>query len=268
MNFTFIKWNDWDAVKCSVNQYELIAGTSAGPRILSVSHGGNRNLLYEDFTNFRVDEWRIYGGHRFTVAPESADSYYPDNEPCDVKIIDTKLQVSAKQKPDGTRLSIVIGSGVGEEGFEIQHILENNGKEEWWGALWAITCVPRSAQLLASCTAEDIHFWPGTDPAQWQQVNNRMTVKSGDFRGKAGWHSEHPLLTAVQQQGTLIIDSPGLSIPEACVDYGCNTEVFVCTDFMELETLSERIFVVPGESAYHLQRWRLQAFTKKELYNT
>lgn len=258
MNFTFIKWKNWDAVKCSVNQYELIAGISAGPRILSVSHEGGKNLLYEDDTDFRVGEWRIYGGHRFTVAPENEDSYYPDNEPCDVKVIDSKLHISAKQRPNGIRLSIEISKASGGDGFEIQHILENNGREEWSGALWAITCVPRSAQLLAACTTENIHYWPGTDPAQWQQVNKQMTVKAGAFRGKAGWHSEHPLLTAVQQQGTLVIDSAGLSIAEACADNGCNTEVFVCADFAELETLSERVFVAAGESACHVQRWRLQ----------
>jgi hypothetical protein len=256
MNFSFIKWNNWDAVKCSVDQYELIAGISAGPRILSVNHGCDSNLLYEDDTDFGVGEWRIYGGHRFTVAPESADSYYPDNGTCDVKAIDSKLQISAKQKPDGIRLSIEIRKASGGDGFEVQHILENNGREEWSGALWAITCIPRSAQLFASCATEDIHFWPGTDAAQWQQVNNQMTVKQGGFRGKAGWHCEHPVLTAVQRQGTLVIESPGLSIPEACVDNGCNTEVFVCKDFMELETLSERIWVAPGKSACHLQRWR------------
>ncbi len=259
MNFSFIKWNGWNAVQCTAGQYELIAGVSAGPRILSVSHVGDSNLLYEDDTDFRVGEWRIYGGHRFTTAPESDASYYPDNEPCEVQVIDSTLRVSAMQKPDGARLSMVISNTSGEEGFDIQHILENNGKEEWSGALWAITCVPRSAKLLASCTTDNIHYWPGADPSQWQRVNEQITVKPGDFRGKAGWHSEHPLLTAVQQHGTLVISSPGLSIPEACVDNGCNTEVFVCKDFMELETLSERIWVAPGESACHLQRWRLQA---------
>ena len=258
MNFSFIKWKNWDAVKCVVNQHELVVGISAGPRILSFRYGDNGNVLYEDDTDFRVGEWRIYGGHRFTTAPEDENSYYPDNEHCDVKIIDSKLHISAKQRLDGIRLCITIGNVPGQQEFEIQHTLENNGKEEWSGALWAITCVPRSAQLLAFCDTGDIHFWPGTDPAQWQQVNNQIMVKSGNFRGKAGWHCEHPVLTAVQQQGTLVITSSGLSIPEACVDNGSNTEVFVCADFAELETLSERIFVAPGQSACHLQRWRLQ----------
>lgn len=258
MNFSFIKWNNWDAVKCSHDHHELIVGISAGPRILSVSHRGNKNLLFEDNTDFRVGEWRLYGGHRFTVAPENENSYFPDNEPCDVNIADSKLKISAKQKPDGIRLSVEISKASNGNGLEMLHILENNGKDDWWGALWAITCVPRSAQVSASCATESIRYWSGTDPGQWQQKDGRMTVKPGNFRGKAGWHSEHPVLTAVQQQGTLVIDSPGLSIPEACVDNGCNTEVFVCADFAELETLSESVFVAPGESACHLQRWQLQ----------
>jgi hypothetical protein len=255
MNFTFIKWKEWDAVKCVSNQCELIAGISAGPRILSFSCGNGGNVLYEDDTDFRVGDWRIYGGHRLTTAPENEDSYYPDNEPCDVEMSDTALRISAKQRPDGIRLSMMISNN--KEGFEIRHILENNGKEGWEGALWAIICIPRPAQLFASCATDNIHFWPGTDPAQWQRVNNQMTVKPGNFRGKAGWHSAHPVLTAVQQQGKLVIDSPGSSVREACVDNGCNTEVFVCKDFAELETLSERVSVAPDESASHLQCWRL-----------
>lgn len=124
--------------------------------------------------------------------------------------------------------------------------------------MWAITCVPRSARIFASCTTDRIHYWPGTDPAQWQQVNNQLTVNAGNFRGKIGWHSQHPVLTAIQQQGTLVIDSPDLSIPEACVDNGSNTELFVCAAYAELETLSESVLVAAGESASHMQRWRLQ----------
>lgn len=258
MTKRFIKWKDWDAVECTLDEYELIVGVSAGPRILSFSYKGAKNVLYEDYTNFRVGEWRMYGGHRFTIAPENNESYYPDNGPCDVNITGTSISIAQKQRPNGIRLSITISISEKKEGFDILHTLENNGSANWVGALWAITCVPRSAKLLASCDTSALHFWPGTDISNWEHASEQLTVKPGSFRGKIGWYYEFPVLKAIQQQDVFIITNPDLSNPDLCIDNGSNTEIFVCADFAELETLSEKLVVAPGESANHLQYWRLE----------
>lgn len=257
MNISAVRWNGWDAVRCSTDTCELIAGISAGPRILSLRYRGGDNLLYVDDKDFRVGDWRIYGGHRFTTAPENESSYFPDNAPCKVTISDAALKITAPQRPDSIRLSFIITAN--EEGFDIEHVLEYHGAEAWEGALWAITCVPRASFMQAACATGAVHFWPDTDPANWEVANGRVSVSAGDFRAKAGWYMEHPELTAIQPAGALSIKSPAAPPADVYVDNGCNVEVFVCANFTELETLSGKLSVQPGASARHHQQWRLSS---------
>lgn len=261
MNIRFEKWKNWDTVKCTAGQNELIVGISAGPRILSFSHNGGENQLYEDTTNFGVGEWRMFGGHRFTVAPEDENSYYSDNKPCECRVEGAMLHVSAKQRSDGLILSLLIRASQ-PGGFWIDHVLLNNGTISWAGALWAITCVPRSNKVTGSCTTDVINFWPDTDASMWKRTNDRMTVKEGNFRGKAGWFSAAPEFTAISPAGRLIISSPDKSVREFCVDNGSNVELFVCPWWVEMETLSEKYVVVPGSSVSHRQHWQLQPICK------
>ena len=259
MKFTKKKWNDWEVVKCETGSLEMLIGISAGPRIVSVGQAGGTNLLYKDSTNFQVGDWRIYGGHRLTIAPENADSYYPDNDPCEVEIENSILKVSSKQRSSGIRLSMVVSENAAPgTGFTIKHVIENNGKGDWSGALWAITCVPRSSIISAFCEVPDLHFWPGTDPSNWQQANNHVTIKPGNYRGKAGWYNNHVLLTSKLQEGSLKICSLQASAPNS-FDKSSNVEIFVCPAFVELETLSGDLIVHPGQSASHLQQWQIQS---------
>ena len=257
MNVSFEKWKNWDAVKCSVMQSELIIGISAGPRILSFTYNKGKNILYEDNTGFSVGEWLMYGGHRFTIAPETDDSYYPDNDSCEVKFEDSRLHVFAKKRFNGLLLSMFISESL-QGGFYIDHVLLNNGSFNWQGALWAITCVPRSHALIGLCETKEVNFWPGTDASKWRQANNRMMVADGNFRGKAGWYSAAPRLKAISQQGEFTISSPVISNPELCVDNNSNTEIFVCADWAELETLSEMVVITPGSSVVHRQHWQFK----------
>lgn len=246
MTFT---WNNWEAVKCNAGETEMIVGVSAGPRILSISHRGGKNLLYIDHTDFRVGDWRMYGGHRFTIAPETEASYYPDNTPCEVTITDTALLVKGPQRKDGIRLSMNI-TAAETGGFNIQHILENNGSENWNGMLWAITCVPRIGDILASCTTAAINYWPGTAKENWQQTEQYLIPAAGNFRGKTGWYEERGWLAAMQASAKLIIHNKDHSRPG-----NNNLEIFVCKDYAELETLSPVQTIAPGASAQHLQHW-------------
>lgn len=256
MNVSFVKWKNQNAIACTIGQSTLLTGLSAGPRILSLSYGTGENILFEDYTNFGVGEWLMYGGHRFTTAPENEDSYYPDNEPCEVKLTGSAVCISARQRLNGLQLSLIISRSV-QGGFYIDHVLRNNGLLDWQGALWAITCVPRSHVVSGVCETGHINFWPGTDALQWKLSDGKLCVADGDFRGKVGWYSAFPELTAAGRQAQLTIKSPDMSVPELCVDNYSNAEIFVCPYWAELETLSQKVRVAPGASATHRQHWQL-----------
>jgi len=257
MKMQRVRWEDWDAVRCWAGDCELIVGTSAGPRILSVRRGTGPNLLYRDPKDFRVGDWRLYGGHRFTVAPESPASYTPDNEPCTVEATGLQLRVAAPCGPDGTRRALVIGASADGAGFEVRHVLENQGRRDWHGALWAITCVPQAGRVMAPRTHPHVHFWPGTAREHWEIAPEYIAVTPNGLRGKAGWHSDAGWVASVQRDGTLVVHCPEAPRRAACVDDGCNVEVFVCSDYAELETLSGKITLPPAGHATHLQHWRI-----------
>lgn len=237
-----------DTIRYNAGETEMIIGISAGPRILSLRHKGGENLLYADRTGFKVGDWKMYRGHRFTIAPETEASYYPDNAPCEIT---SDGLIKAPQRPDGIRLSIKI-TAAGTGGFNIHHILENNGTENWNGALWAITCVPRTADIFASCTTPKINYWPGTKPENWELAAHYMIPAPGDHRGKTGWHEEKGWLAAMQKAGKLIIRNQDHARQETN-----NLEIFVCKDYAELETLSPQQTIAPGASAQHLQYWHI-----------
>lgn len=241
-----------DTIKCHAGDTEMIIGISAGPRILSLRHNGGENLLYIDHTDFKVGEWKMYGGHRFTIAPETAASYYPDNTPCEVLTTATGVCIKAPQRPDGIRLSLMI-TAAETDGFNIQHILENNGTENWNGALWGITCVPRTADILASCIKAKVNYRPGTDPENWGLTADHISPAPGDHRSKVGWYEERGWLAAIQPAGKLIIRNKDHSIEK----HNNNLEIFVCKDYAELETLGPQQTVTPGSSTEHLQHWHI-----------
>jgi hypothetical protein len=259
MNLRFINWQNREAVKITSGHCELIIAISIGPRIVSLKDGHGFNLLYEDTTGFGVGDWKLYGGHRFTLAPEDANSYYPDNMPCTVNRVGEAVIISAPNRPDELRLSIKVCAASNDCGFEIVHILENYGSENWIGALWAITCVPRTAYISASCTTEKICYWPGTEPANWLVSDGLIHVKAGNFRGKVGWHETNGWLSAEQGDAHLSISSPDETVAEECVDNGCNLEIFACANWIELETLGKRVDVPPGGSVQHVHHWVLSS---------
>jgi len=229
-------------IKYKAGETELGIKIDAGPRIMSLTHRGGKNLLYEDHTHFKVGDWQMYGGHRFTIAPESEASYYPDNELCEVFKAAGELIIKAPARPDNIRLSIRI-SEAAEGGFNVLHVLENTGTENWTGALWAVTCVPRTAEILASCTTPDIQYLPGTDETKWHHTGKYIMPAEGEHRGKVSWLQDKGWLSS----GELVIHKK---------DEG-SLEIFVCKDYAELETVSPLQTIAPGAKAQHLQHWRI-----------
>ncbi|MCC6231197.1 MAG: hypothetical protein IT580_01035 [Verrucomicrobiales bacterium] len=256
-----IRWQHWDAMRCLTPDCELVVGISAGPRILSLRSGSTPNLLYQDTTDFRVGAWRLHGGHRFTVGPEDATSYHPDNAPCTVDIDiedgDQELRVAAPPGPDGLQRILNITAARDGAGFDLRHQLRNTGHQPWQGALWCITCVPPTGPVLAPVPQQRLRFWPGSDPAPWSFTHGHLVLHPNGSRGKVGWHGEAAWLALLHPAATLVIQGLDSSPREECIDEGCNAEIFTCADYRELETLGGRVGLAPGEETSHRQRWRV-----------
>jgi hypothetical protein len=257
MQITPTHYREWrQASRCTLGAVELVVVSEIGPRILSLRWRGGPNLLYEDTSGFGVGDWRLYGGHRFTVAPEGDESYAADNRPCLVEPGAQELRISSPIGAAGTRRSLIITSAVDGEGFDLCHELKNEGQRPWSGALWAVTCVPQAGVVAPRATA-NIRFWPGTNPGDWNLAPDHVPSVPRFIRGKIGWHSDPAWLASLQAEATLVIHNPEPPLANQCVDGGCNVEIFTCPEYVELETLGGQMILPPGGRALHRQRWRL-----------
>ena len=60
------------------------------------------------------------------------------------------------------------------------------------------------------------------------------------------------------QQLELSYDAPDM---DALPDGGCNFELYMCMQFMELESLGVNTEILPGQSAVHVETWKLEPCT-------
>ena len=253
---TYRHWSE--AYRCSTSTAELIVVTQIGPRILCLRWHESPNLLYEDFTGFGLDDWRLYGGHRFTVAPEGRESYAADNSPCVVEAGPDELCMLAPVRADGTQRILTITAATDGDGFDLRHVFKNLSALPWRGAPWTVTCVPH-AGLAGPCDRTHVRFWPGTTPADWSLDADCIRAAPRKARGKIGWHSGEAWLASLQPEATLVIHNPEPPRSADCVDDGCNLEIFACPSYLELETLGGHAVLPPGGSAELRQRWRFLA---------
>lgn len=262
MTWTPTRWHDWQAYRAEHGGLEIVVGVSAGPRILRFGRIGGPNLLVDrDPADLRVGQWRLYGGHRLSVAPEGLSSYLPDNAPCEVTIADSCLTAARPPGRTRTRRAITISpSAEGGPGFDISHRLDYLGTGRWSGALWAITCVPPVGRVTSPAASRFRHWPQHRDPLARAQFSaspgGGIVVAPNLLRTKAGWYSPAGRIVHHQHDDTFVIETPDVSPRSACVDRGCNVEVFTCAHFFELETLGPRTFLGPGQSVTHAQHWR------------
>ncbi len=265
------------AYRCVVGESELIAITQIGPRIMSLRCGGGENVLYEDRTGFGLDQWKLYGGHRFTTAPETAQSYEPDNTPCDVAVEDGRLRILQRPQCGGLQKILEIGP-CGESGFEVRHVLRNTGNLLWWGAAWTLTCVRPTGNLVAAWGAGSdrwrynmVRYWSrlgdchgATDSPQWRPADEVFIVEPTGESGKIGLFADRGWLALARTDATFFKRCRPTASESLYPDGGCNVEVYTCRDFLEMEMLGPLQTLHPGEETSHTECWRIVAETFTE----
>lgn len=253
---------------------EIGVALDFGIRVVHLSCVDCENLFYvqpEDLSDgFCSDEgWRLYGGHRIWMAPESEDSCYPDNAP--VSWEETKNGILFTQQPDlalGIRKSMLI-SFLADGGVRLTQSVENISSMPIDGAAWGVNTLDAGGRAEVSFTNNDkrgftphrvVSLWSDTnlhDPritfekhrllAQHMPLTDYFKIGLYCLEGKAVFENKG-------QRFTLMFDSQPLpNYP----DNGCNFEMYMCKQFMELESLGTMAHILPGESTSHSETWYL-----------
>jgi hypothetical protein len=276
--FEKIFYNGWpNCIRLFNEDIEVIVTTDIGPRIVSAGFIHKQNFFYlvpEHAGTTGGNDWRIYGGHRFWLAPEAIPfSYNPDNEKVAYAVEDNCLIMKQpKESLTGMVKEMEITLFPDKNEVRVLHRLINQNERDIEVAPWALSMMAQGG--LAIVPQEpygegDDFLLPARPLALWQftKMNDPRWIWGAKFirakqdpssaseqkigvLNKQGW-------TAYCLNGELLIKrfdyQPGSVYP----DYGCNNEIYINGRFLEIETLGPLAKVPPAGVVEHLEHWLL-----------
>ena len=252
---------------------EVAVALDFGIRVVHLSASGCENLFYvqpaDCSDGFTAGDWRLYGGHRLWLAPESWDSYYPDNSPISYTVRDDSVlfeQEHDRQLNVYKSLSIAFQ----EDGsLRVTQRIRNASQEVLEGAAWGVNTLDAggTAEIMFACSQiggfqpqRTISLWSDTnlgDP-RLKFTKDRLFathMPAKDYL-KIGLYS-NPGKAFFRNKGQCFELSFGADPDANYPDQGCNFELFMSEQFMELESLGIKTEILPGESAVHTEYWRV-----------
>ncbi len=270
-----IKFQNQDCILIENNKIQLVLSQSVGPRILGFNFQGAKNILAEipDFTTPLPDgsRYQIFGGHRLWMSPEHMPLTY-DHDNLPVEIITNQNMVNIKKKIElrtGMEKTLRIQLDPEAAKVDIEHNLKNCGLEQNQCAAWAITqfktggvaIMPQSEHDSGLLPNRSLALWPYTDVSssrfRWGNefilvdANMDSPFKIG-FRNLRGW-------LAYWLDGILFVKHAPYYDGSEYYDMGSSSECYCNDQFLELETLSPKTTLQPGDSITHTETWELFA---------
>lgn len=253
---------------------EAIVTLDVGPRVIRLGVIGERNEFHEDPDEMGKtggEEYRSYGGHRLWIAPEDkVRTYQPENSPVSHKTEDGWEIFAPKPDRFGIAKEIRIKPDQ-NGGFRLDHRITNHGDKAIHMAPWALTVMTTGGTCLIPLEpyrpfpeqltpTRPLALWTYTDLTDPRFVLGRRLLRLSQDKHlgptKVGM--------GVNQGYAAYYNPPNLFIKrfehlegKTYPDYGCSFETFTRQDMLEHETLGPLRDLAPGETAIHLESWKL-----------
>lgn len=256
---------------------ELVVTTDVGPRVIRFGFVGEDNEFkeYDAMAGLTGGEtWRIYGGHRFWIAPEvPARTYFPDNGPVAIEDHGSYVRVvSPVEPPTGIQKELDIVLKADQARVTVVHRARNNGVWPVDLAPWALSVMaaggkgiiplpPRGPHTENLLPANLMTLWAYTDMADPRWTWGRKCVmlrqdpamKHPQKLGMmvpAGW-------VAYARKDHLFVKKFAYVAGAAYADFGCSVELFTDGEMLEAETLGPLVNLAPGAFVEHTENWSL-----------
>lgn len=245
-----------------------------GIRVVHLSCVGCENLYYEqpvDLSDGFITEagWKLRGGHRIWMAPESDDTYYPDNAPVSYELSDSSVSIFQDVEPYLGICKTLKITFLEDGGIRLDQFVRNASDKPLDGASWGVNTLDGGGTAFITFTNQDKKgYTPHRVVSLWSDTNLHDPRLSFDKQGLTARHMPMPdylklglyclegkaVFENKGQRMTILFDSEPLS---AYPDNGCNFELYMCSKFMELETMGTKAHLQPGESTSHTETWYL-----------
>ena len=267
------KTEQWGDVLWLTNgEIEIGVALEFGIRIVHLSLKDMENLYYvqpNDLSdNFTSGDWRVYGGHRLWMAPESQESYCPDNNPVHYEIGEDAITITQSVDPWLHIEKKIAITFLEDGGVQLTHTIVNCSDKPITCASWGVNTLDGGGVATINFTGER-GFNPKRVVSLWGLTNlhdPRIRFESDSVTAthmadvpeyfKIGLYVNpgKAVLKNKGQQLTITFDAEPM---ERYMDGGCNFELYLCKQFMELETLGLQTEMGPGENATHRETWHL-----------
>ena len=253
---------------------ELMVPLSYGIRIGHFALCGGENVFYEqpkDMTELTTPEgWRLRGGHRFWVAPESEKTYCPDNAPIQFEVCGDSVLLTQQNDP-WLHVKKSIRITLGEDAaVQVEHILENTGDSDRTCSLWAVTSVVPGGTQHIPLKAYDggyqprhwISMWSYTDLSDYRvkYARDEILLAHEPIEQKYKIGVDRPNGPVWYENRGVIFekDFPVIPTEEIYPDKDVSYETFMCQYMVEIESLSPLQTMAPGQRCMHTEIWRLR----------
>ena len=252
---------------------ETYVTTELGPRIIKLNLIGKENLMQDDEKREMVTDvsslfgegkkFYNYGGHRLWITPEHMPkTYYPDNDPVDVKIDgDTVIFTPPPQAVNNLQLYMYVTMSENEPRVEVTYKATNLNPQEITAGLWAISVLATGGTVICPQPEDDYEgllpnramiLWPYTKltDSRLRLFDKYIVVRQDKDR------PERFKIGINNTQGWLAYQNFGQVLKKTYTpnhqngnypDLGCSSEIFTNNHIIEAEVLSEFHTLKNGE---------------------
>jgi hypothetical protein len=269
---SFQGWNNCYGYENS--HFKAIITTDVGPRVihLSTASGENQFFVNEEVAGSSgSDEFVMYGGHRFWIAPESNErTYVPDNHPAKATIERNILSVTAPIEPIGVQKTLTFEPVGDSNGIKVSHVLVNKSNEPIEIAPWGLSVMRSGGTAIIPLPPKALHtelltptlsftHWGYTDitDARWGWGEQFLFLRQDEHIGnpqKIGIHSGQDW-AAYLNDGNLFIKVAKYLPDVVYPDYGSHFEFFTNDYMLEIESLGALAVFEPGHQVTHVEYW-------------
>lgn len=285
MRFDYIDYPYYGrCLRAANDSIEALITVDIGPRVISLKCNGMENIMCEDTDENSTmaggkfaevfgenKKWYLYGGHRLWFSPEDEPkSYYPDNDPVDVKIEGNTVTLTPPPQSEiGLAMQMILEFDDNSSKIKVTHKIKNTADDKKKIAAWAMTVVDReSTAILPQCTKptgllpnRTYTIWPYSDMQDDRLYfgNKYITIKQDpDCKAnfKLGFNDDNGCL-GMYGKGQLFVKRFGYIENAEYPDNGCNCECFTNFFMMEVESLSPLYELEKNDEITYVENWSL-----------